>query len=464
MNSAYKQYSWVFVGAMVLCSGISNGQTSAGNSEATARSIVAASTQMERGKAGSDQVSTHPDRVGADPAIESAQVTLRELVAIALAQNPAIKSAAARFQSQRARAPQARSLPDPTVSVGWMGNITPFSVQQGDPSSYRGLTVGQDLSFPGKLGLRGKIADREAEASGWDAEQTRRQVISDVKVAYYNYFYYTKAIDITEKDKNLLQKLESIAEARYRVGKGIQQDVLRAQIEVSRIDQKLIVLQQEERTAQVRINTLLYRDPESPLPPPSPVAPAQFDSSLKNLYAMAHANDPVLERDRRMIESSRNAVDLAQKAYEPDFNIAYTYWQRPDMKDMHGVMVSINVPVFFRTKQREGVIEASHGLINAKRDLDDRWTTVDFEIKQQYLTATAARDLMNLYSKAIVPQSSLALESSMSSYEVGKVDFLSMLDNFVYVLDYEVNYYQELSNFEIALSRLEPLINTDLTE
>jgi outer membrane protein TolC len=165
-----------------------------------------------------------------------------------------------------------------------------------------------------------------------------------------------------------------------------------------------------------------------------------------------------------MIEENRSAVNLARKAYDPDFSAAYTYWQRPMMADMHGVMVGINIPVFFRTKQRQGVIEATHGLIGAQRDLDDRTTTVNFEIKQQYLAATASLDLSNLYSKAIVPQSSLALESSMSAYEVGKLDFLSMLTNFVDVLDYEVSYYEELSKFQSALARLEPLVGTELTK
>ena len=345
-----------------------------------------------------------------------------------------------------------------------MGNITPFSVQNGDPSSYRGLTVSQAFPFPGKLRLRGKIADREAEAGRWEYERTERRVVAEVKVAFYAYFYDTKAIKITEKNKDLLEKLEKIAEARYRVGQGIQQDVLRAQVEVSRIDQRLIVLHQEDDTARARLNTLLNRDPEAQLPPPAKVQPANFHLSLNELYAMAHENDTGLERDKRVIESSQFSVDLAQKAYEPDFDVAYSYEQRPEMPDMHGVMVGVNIPIFFRSKQREGVIEASHGLNAAHREFDDRLTTVNFEIKQQYLAATASRNLMNLYSKAIVPESSLALESAMSAYQVGKVDFLSMLDNFVYVLNYEVGYYQELSNYETALARMEPLVNRDLTE
>lgn len=454
MNSSFKPYSWFSAGTMLLFAMLAGAQTrasSSGGADATG--------------ATAPPMPVSSSFAHADTSVLSGQeITVQQLVAIALARNPAIKSAAERFQAQRARAPQARSLPDPMISGGWMGNITPFSVQQGDPSSYRGLTVSQALPFPGKLALRGKIADREAEAGRWEYEQTKRRVVSEVKTAYYAYFYATKAIEITEKNKDLLQKLEGIAEARYRVGKGIQQDVLRAQVEVARIDQKLIVLRQEEDTAQARLNTLLYRETESPLPAPSPVKPADFHSSLEDLYAMAHANDPGLERDRRMIEGSQDSVKLAQKAYDPDFRVAYSYEQRPEMADMHGVMVGINIPVFFHSKQREGVIEASHDLNASRREFDDRLTAVNFEIKQQYLAATASRDLMNLYSKAIVPESSLALESSMAAYEVGKVDFLSMLDNFVYVLDYEVSYYQELSNYEIALARMEPLVNTDLTE
>ena len=406
----------------------------------------------------------HDGQASAVAAIHGPRVTLQDLVNGALTRNPAIKSAAERFEAQRARVPQARSLPDRTVSGGWMGNITPFSVQRDDPSSYRGLTVAENFPYPGKLKLRGQIADRDAEAAWWDYEQSRRQVVSDVKAAYYSYFYYTKAIAITEKDKDLLVKLENIAEALYKVGKGIQQDVLRAQVEVSRVDQKLIVLRQQEQTARVRLNTLLYRDPESPLPPPAPFTPADFRYTLQELYTLAHQNDPGLERARRLIERNRYAVNLAQKAYDPNFSVGYSYWQRPLLSDMHGLMVGINIPVFYKTKQRQRVIEASHDLISSRRDFDDRWTTVNFEIKQQYLAATASRDLANLYSKAIVPQSSLALESSMSAYEVGKLDFLSMLTNFIDVLDYEVSYYQELSNFQIALARLEPLVGAELTK
>jgi outer membrane protein TolC len=450
MNRALTRLAWLTLGLCLLIPGSLWSQEATKGVDLPLQTVVAGSS--------------HPNQSSATPQLPAEKVSLQNLLQVALARNPAIKSATEQFEAKRARVPQARSLPDPTVSGGWMGNITPFNIQRGDPSSYRSLTVAEEFPYPGKLKLRGQIADRDAQAAWWDYEQTRRQVIANVKVAYYNYFYYTTAIAITEKNKDLLQKLESIAEALYRVGKGIQQDVLRAQVEVSRIDQRLIVLHQQEYTARVRLNTLLDQDPESPLASPASFTTAEFRHTLDELYAMARQNDPGLERDRRLIEGGRSAVNLAQKAYYPDFSVAYTYLQRPSLPDMHGFTLGINIPIFYRTKQREGVIEASHNLNSAHRELDNRLTSVNFEVKQQYLAATASRDLTNLYSKAIVPQSSLALESSMSAYGVGKLDFLSVLTNFTNVLDYEVSYYQELSNYQIALSSLEPLVGVELTK
>ena len=395
---------------------------------------------------------------------QSATVTLQELVNEALDKNPAIKSAARQVQAFHARVPQVRSLPDPVVSTGWMGNITPYSVQTGDPSSYRSISAMQEIPFPGKLKLRGQIVDRQAEAARWDYENTRRQVVSEVKAAYYDYFYYQKATEITLKDKDLLEKLTKIAEARYKVGKGIQQDVLRAQVELSRLLQRLTVLDQQERTARVRLNTLLFRDPEATLPPAAPFERAALSYTLDELYQMAAHNDPGLKREERMIEGSQLAVNLARREYEPDFRVGYMYQQRPLLPDMHGFTVGINIPIFYKTKQREGVIEATEDLIGARRNRDDRQTTVNFQVKEQYLAAKASGDLAQLYSGAVVPQSSLALESSMSSYEVGKADFLTMLENFLTVLDYEINCYRELSNYQMALARLEPLVGVELTK
>lgn len=391
-------------------------------------------------------------------------VTLEQLVGEALERNPAVRSAARRVEAMRHRIPQAKSLDDPKLSLGWMGNAVPFDVQEGDPSSFRGVSAMQELPFPGKLRLRGQIADREAEAVWWEYEAARRNVVAEVKAAYYDYFFYQKAIEITQKNRDLLQKLTKIAEARYQVGKGIQQDVLRAQVELSTLLQRLTVLEQQSKTARVRLNTLMLRDPEAPLGSPAPFERAKLDQSLDRLYQLAKANDTGLQREQRVIERNQYALNLARKEYYPDFGVGYAYQQRPFMPDMHGITVTLNIPVFYKTKQREAVRERTEDLAAAQLSHTDRETTLAFQVKEQYLAAKASEDLVKLYADAVVPQASLALESSMAAYQVGTVDFLSMLNNFVIVLDYEINYYRELANYQIALARLEPLVGAELTQ
>jgi outer membrane protein TolC len=387
--------------------------------------------------------------------------TLTALVQEALKRNPAVLSALRQVQALRHRVPQMKSLPDPTAGVGWNGNLTPFSVQTGDPSSYRAITANQTLPYPGKLALQGKIADREAEAAYWDYESVRRRVVADVKTTYYDYAFYAKAIEATRRNKDLLDKLSKISEARYRVGKGVQQDVFKSQVEISMVEQRLTMLEQQLKIAQARINTLLFRDPDAAVPPPALEA-VKLDSSLDQLYQIALAQDTGIQREQRMVERSQYAADLAKKGYYPDFAVAYMFQQRPQLPDMNGFIVTVNIPVFFKTKQREAVRESADELISAQQSKDNRKTELLFAIQEQYLMAKSSERLFQLYSQAVVPQSSLALESSMSAYQVGNVDFLSVLSNFTTILDYEVNYYREVANYNMAVARLEPFVGMEL--
>lgn len=399
------------------------------------------------------------------PTSSSGQQTIgvEQLVREALERNPAVQSALHTVQAQRQRVPQVKTLPDPMVGIGWAGNIRPFSVQTGDPSSYRAITASQQLLYPGKLKLRGEIASKEANAASADYEGIRRRVTADVKMAFYEYWFYDKAIQTTLKDKDLLTKLSQIAEARYRVGKGVQQDVLRSQVEISLLLQRLTVLQQQRSTAQARLNTLLARSPEALLPPAADIERAPLNRSLDDLYKLARQSDPGLQREEQMIERNQLTVNLAQKDYYPDFSVGYMYQQRPNMPDMHGMTFTVNIPVFYKSKQREEVRQATEERLAAESSRDNRQTELNFELKQQYLAARASDELLKLFSQGVVPQSSLALESSMSAYQVGTVDFLSVLGNFSTVLNYEIDYYRELANYQSSLARMESMVGVDPT-
>ena len=397
-------------------------------------------------------------------AADQGVLTLGEVVRIVSTKNPAVLSSAHSLAAQRARVSQAKALPDPNVGVGWMGNIRPFSVQTGDPSSYRSVSAMQMLPFPGKRSLRGQIATKEAEGSQWDLEQVRRRVVADAKSAFYDYWYYDKAIRTTQESRELLTKLSQIAEARYRVGKGMQTDVLRSQVEISMLLQKLTTLEQQRATAQARLNTLLAQDPEAFLPPAADIASqSPLNYSIEDLYKLAREDDPEFQRMQKMAERNQLAINLAHKDSLPDLTVGYMYEQRPAMPDMNGMTFTVNIPVFYKSKQREEVREATEEQLSAASARDNRKNELYFELKQNYLEAKASENLLKLFSQGVVPQSSLALESSMSGYQVGNVDFTTVLGNFTTVLNYETDYYRELANYQIALARIEALTGVALT-
>ena len=388
--------------------------------------------------------------------------SLQKLIEQALENNPEIKAMQRRFDVMRARIPQAKALDEPMLSVGYMGNLTPFTLQTDDPSSGRTISISQDLPFPGKRSLRGKVASSEADAEWWAFEQTRRNVVAEVKDAYFDLYYLTKALGVVTKTKVLLEQFTKIAEVRYSVGKGIQQDVLKAQVEFSKLIEQQTVLEQRKQVAEARLNSLLYREPGSPVGTPDELKPRDFPYSLTQLNETAVANYPDLKAQRRKIEGAQYAIQLAKKEFYPDFSVGFTYVNRPAMPEMYGISVGIKLPVFYAQKQRPALTEATASFEAEKRSLENTTTLLMFKIRDKYLAQTTAKRLMSLYSTTIVPQSSLSLESAIAGYEVGKVDFLTLVDNLVTLLNYELSYYEQLSNEEKAVAALEPLVGVAL--
>lgn len=394
----------------------------------------------------------------------TAPILLNDLVAVALEQNPEIKAMQRSFDMMRARIPQAKALPEPMLSYGYAGNapLPPFDIQKGDPASARTLSFTQELPFPGKLAIKGKMANVAAEAEWWNYEQVRLNVVAEVKDAYYDLYYIHKAIETITKNKELLEKFAKIAEASYSVGKGIQQDVLKAQVEVSKLVEQLTVLEQREQTAEARLNSLLFRELEMPVGKPEEIKPRDFTYNLTDLREMALTNYPLLKAQRRRIDREQYGVELAQKDFYPDFNVGFIYFNRPGLPEMYAVNVGVKIPLYFWQKQRPAVAEAAASTATEKQRLENTSTLLFFRIKDRYLAATTAQRLVKLYGTTIIPQSSLSLESAISGYEVGKVDFLTLLDNLVTLLNYELSYYEQLSNVEKSIAALEPFVGVNL--
>jgi outer membrane protein TolC len=387
---------------------------------------------------------------------------LDDVVRLALNKNPEAQSALHTVKALEHHVLQAAALPDPSVAVGWAGNPAPFSIMSRDASSYRGATISEQFPARGKLKLQGEMASKDVEAAKADYGIVCRRVAADLKAAFYDYFYFDKAIQATNQNKALLEKLSAIAEAQYRVGQSSQQDVLRSQVEISMLIEKLTMLQLQRDTAQARINAFLQQPVDTPLPPAEEIQPTPLRFTLDELSALAAKNDTAVQRDQAMIDKQHLGVALAQKQYRPDIGVSYMFQQRADQPDMNGLTVSVTIPVFYKAKQRPAVAEATENMLSAEKARENRLNEVQFELRQQYLALKAAERLMSLYRTGIVPQSSLALESSMSAYQVGKTDFLSLLTNFKTVLDYQSNYFRQLADYKTAIARIESLTGVEI--
>ena len=391
-------------------------------------------------------------------------LTLEELVRTALEQNPSIHAARKAVEAKEAKIRPEGTLADPVFSFQTMGDLIPPQLQEGDPSSGRTFSLEQEIPYPGKLGLKSKMASKEAEAQSWDYEQTRRQVVADLKKAYYDYFFIHKSIDIVREDKELLKSFEEIAQSKYRVGQGTQQDVFKAQVEISKLIDRLTVLDQRLEIARALINNLLYRQPGTPLAAPAEFEKASLRHTLDELYQLALSNAPNINKQQREIERNEYGVNLARLEHYPDFAVGFSYVDRGDQPEMYGLMLKAKLPVYFWRKQGPELSGARSQLAGARSERDSIASTLYYNVKDGYTLATTSDQLTQLYQKALIPQSSHSLEAAIASYQVGAVDFLTLVDSVVTLLEYQLKYYESLTDFQKALAQLEPFVGVELTK
>lgn len=385
------------------------------------------------------------------------ELRLKDLVSEALQHNPDILAGQKSYEAARQRPTQESSLPDPMISLGYVsvGNPLPGAGLGSQVLPNIGVMYSQELPYPGKLKLRGEIASKEAEAAFQQYQAVQLGVVSRLKQAYYRLQYTYSASDLLIRNRDLLDKLVSVTEARYSVGKAAQQDVFKAQTQVSILETRLVKLEQERISSEAEINSVLNRRPDMPVGRPEDMKPRELTATLEELYAAAAQNSPMLRRDQKMVERSELAVNSARKEYYPDVTLSGGYFNQGSMAPMYQFQAAFKVPIYFWRKQRAGVNEQVSMLSQSRRTYEATDQSLHYRIKDDYALAQASSKLMKLYMQTVVPQGNLALESSLSTYETGAVDFLSVLTNFTTVLDYEMNYYDEALNYVLALSRLE---------
>ncbi len=388
---------------------------------------------------------------------------LDSLVNVLLERNPSILAARRAADASRARITPARTLPEPTVSFETMGDLLPPVLMAGDASSARVLRFSQEFPFPGKLKLQGQAASAEASAQMWKYEEARRDAVAELKSAYYDLFLAQKLTAVIENSKRLLQQFTEISESQYKVGKGAQQDILKAEVEAAKLIDRLAGLEREQGSAQAKINTLLYRSPETPVMAPTDLPPPKLAHTLDELYKKAESNNPQVRVNQKEIERSEYNVALAKKSFYPDFEGEFSYFNRRDMPEMYGLMFKAKVPIYFWRRQRPELEAATSSLLEQRRSYESTLSTLYFRLKDPFLKITADTKLLELYGKTIIPQSTLALESSISSYRTGTVDFLSLLSNQQTVLEFEMKYYEVMVDYYKSLIAIESLIGEKLT-
>jgi outer membrane protein TolC len=389
--------------------------------------------------------------------------SLTDAVTEALARNPDIAAAQKRYEAARERPAQERSLPDPMLSAGYnaSGNPLPGAGLGSEPTANIGFMVSQPLPYPGKLALRASMASREADAELQQIEAVRLDVTARVKQAYYRLAYTYAVDDVLSRSRGLLNTLRKVSESRYTIGQAAQQDVIKAQTQISILDLQLERVRQERATREGELNALLARPASTPVGRPSDLELTSFDPSLDSLIAAAANHAPMLQRDRIMVDRSQLAVEAARKEYKPDFVLSGGYFNMGAMPPMYEVRFDVTLPLR-RGRRAAAVDEQLSSLDQARQTLEGTRLALQGRLQEDFQMASTSVRLARLYRDTVLPQVRLALESSLAGYQTGRVDFLSVVTNFSTVLDYEVNYFDELTAYHTAVSRIEEMSGTPL--
>jgi outer membrane protein TolC len=370
----------------------------------------------------------------------------------ALLRNPDIQAARRRWEASQAIIPQVQSLPDPSLQLGYQ------RMPMLEPLEGPVYGFSQKFPFPGKLTLKGEVAARQADRIEQMYLATQLNVIARVKQQYWDLHFVHKSMEIVEKNKLLLMQFEKTANARYSVGQAAQQDVLRAQVEISRVLDQLAVLEQQKESLHAAINRLLNRPPIGPLGTPEEIHLTPILHDLPELARRAEAFSPILLASAKSVAQGEESVSLARKEYFPDFNLSALGTRNERINENgYQIMFGIQIPLFYQTKQREGVNQAVADLSRAREDLTATRQDLLFQVKDAFERARRANRLVSIVGKAIIPQATLALRSAQSGYGVGKVDFLTLLNNLLTLQKDELELHGEMVAHEKAVARLEEL-------
>ena len=402
----------------------------------------------------------------AGPGVAQQSDTLRmaEVVAEARQANPGLMAARNQAEAARQRVAPAGALPDPMLSFGFMnrpvGGLTRTDVQM----TMNTVQLSQRFPWPGARGFSGARQAHLAVADAFEADELEGSLIARVKTAYYRVAYMDRAIAILLGTRGLLQDFLEVAEARYTVGTGVQQDVLQAQVAIAQTSVDLTVMEQDRLALAARFNSLLGR------PATTAVGALELPDSrdglpsVEEMLGVAAANRPAFEAARRRALAAESAYGLADRSRYPDITVTIAYGQRPAFADLATLMVGVDLPVFSGSKQsrvRDEMLALQS--VEAAREVD-LYNETHAQLAELRARAERARTLSELYRTSILPQASAAVESSLSAYRVGSVDYMTLLSNQMTVNRFLVERVRLAAEHAQTLAEIDALLGANRGE
>lgn len=394
--------------------------------------------------------------------------SLPRLVEAALANNPELKSSQARWQMFASKARQASVLEDPMVMFKLQNLLArePFSLGGKDPQTAKVVGISQQLPFWGKRAIRQEVAQYETESYKWAIEERKLELARMVKETYYQLWAVDKSIGIVDKNLKILADFVTIAESKYSVGQGVQQDIFKAGLEKSRMLDMQINLRQQRKSLEANLNYLLYRPGSTPVGMVADFTLPQLTLTVDQLNRAALESRPQVKSLASLASKGQAAHRLAEKEFYPDFNLSLEYMFRQEAMgdpgyNMFSLGVTFNLPLQ-RERRHAMLAESTSETTMATEELNGLKNSISYAVNDALAQLERRRNLIELYKGGIIPQAEQSLESAVISYRVNKVDFLTLLDGRMTLFNYERELYESQVEYMMKLAQLEAVIGAEL--
>ena len=390
---------------------------------------------------------------------------LADLIEEAERHNPQILAARHGWKGATQVPSQASTLPDPEIMVQQfaVGSPRPFAGFTNSDFAYVGFGVSQDIPYPGKLRLRGELAERDVAIAREHFEVVRRSMIEQVKATYFMLAYERQELEILAHDGKLLEQVAKIAEARYRVGQGNQQDVLKAQLEQTKILRDTATHQQQVGILQAQLRQSLNRPANQPDVVPETLVDTPLNYTVDELLDRARTANPDVLGQSQMVRRNSLAVELARKDFYPDFNAQYM-WQHTasQFRDYYMLSFGVRIPLYRSRRQQPELTQNVEELSRARREYEAQVQQTFFELRDQFLEAETAERVLTMYREGLIPQAAAVFNAGLAAYGANREDFETLVNSFLDVLRLDEEYWRTLLGHETALARLEQLTGIDL--